>query len=245
MLAHAVGTRGRVLLTDRDSEVLEIVASNILKNNVNRVAQIARFEWDDDATAAIILDDQLKFEPAKKRGFDIIVGSDCLYSGMSAVKQLFSVVAMMLTDDSCCASEIIEPNVDTCKDDSIGDCLTTFDPHDHQAVESDDVVSAPTSFDGGGWKFVDGSICDSGGQCVPKSCHQSKAVFILGYERRLGGADIDMSAMFSVASNLGFEWCIAEDSVIDIFGNETSEQTLFWEQCVLLFTRRKIKSGVI
>ena len=234
--------QGRVLLTDRDAEVLELAASNILKNCVHEVAQTACLEWDDDATAAKILDDQLNFGRTKNRGFDIIIGSDCLYSGMDAVKQLFKLVAMMLTNDSGCPNGRIEPNVNKSEIESSNACRTSFDHCDHRDMDTDDAATAPTSLNGGGWKFLDCDVNDPGNRCVALSDNHSQAVFILGYERRLGGADIDMSAMFSYASDLGFEWCIAEDSVIDIFGNETSEQTLFWEQCVLLFTRRKVNS---
>lgn len=206
---------------------------NILKNNVHSIAQTARLEWDDDATAAIILDNESHLNGTKNRGFDIIVGSDCLYSGIDAVKQLFGLVAMMLTNDSGCVDEFSNA------------CQTTFNRCDSQAIEEDDAATTPTSLEGGGWKYLDSGINDSGDRRVAPSDNHCQAVFILGYERRLGGADIDMSAMFSIASDLGFEWCIAEDSVIDIFGNETNEQTLFWEQCVLLFTRRKVKSEVI
>jgi hypothetical protein len=233
--------QGRVLLTDRDAEVLEIAASNILKNEVHRIAQTARLEWDDDVTAATILDNQFNFDPTKNRGFDIIVGSDCLYSGMDAVQQLFKLVSMMLTHDSGCAGGRIESNVTDSDIESNIACKTSFDHCDHDAMDADDAATAPTSLNGGGWKFLDCDINDSENRRVAQSDHHSQAVFILGFERRLGGADVDMSAMFSVASDLGFEWCIAEDSVIDIFGNETSEQTLFWEQCVLLFTKRRRK----
>jgi Lysine methyltransferase len=237
--------RGRVLLTDRDAEVLEIAAYNILKNNVHRIAQTAQLEWDDDVTAAVILDDQFNLDPTRNRGFDIIVGSDCLYSGMDAVKQLFRLVSIMLTQDSGCAGARIESNINDGEIESSNDCRTSFDHCDHNAMDADDAPTAPTSINGGGWKFLDCDVKGSGNRRAAQSNHNSQAVFILGYERRLRGADIDMSAMFSVASDLGFEWCIAEDGVIDIFGNETSEQTLFWEQCVLLFTRRKVKSEVI
>ena len=173
---------------------------------------------------------------------------------MPAVRQLFSTVARTLYDDSDDyfeEDEIVQNNLED--DDGCDDY----------------VDSRPTSLNGGGWKYlqqhtesanIDIPSTSSSSATSPAVILAStvtpthtpvptstptptptpvRSVFVLGYERRLGGAEVDMSAMFDFAAELGLEWCIAEDSVIDIFGNETSERTLFWEQCVLLFTRRK------
>lgn len=237
--AHAVGGEGTVLLTDRDSEVLEIAASNIARNEIDRSASTTRLAWDDDVTAERILEEYSPRNSRNKKGFDVIIGSDCLYSGMTAVRQLFSTVAHMLYDDS---------------EDNFEEIAQQHDVEDDDGC--DDIDSLPTSLNGGGWKYLqpqtrnldirsdidmplDSSAATSAFHTPPPLPIPVRSVFVLGYERRLGGAEVDMSAMFSYAAELGLEWCIAEDSVIDIFGNETSERTLFWEQCVLLFTRHK------
>lgn len=263
--AHAVGSEGFVLLTDRDSEVLDIAAKNILRNEVDKRTGTTRLAWDDDVTAERILEEYSAINNRNKRGFDVIIGSDCLYSGMTAVRQLFSTVAHMLyDDDSDDCSQFEEKEKEVEEDDS----------------NCDDIDSVPTSTSGGGWKYsrqhTQSYAIDTDAEMdIPPTLPSStstnptsntsttiltistitpilahlprttpisipvRSVFVLGYERRLGGAEVDMSAMFDYAAESGLEWCIAEDSVIDIFGNETCERTLFWEQCVLLFTRRK------
>lgn len=247
--AHAVGGEGTVLLTDRDSEVLEIAASNISRNEIDGSASTTRLAWDDDVTAESILEEYSSRNSRNKKGFDVIIGSDCLYSGMTAVRQLFSTVAHMLYDDS---------------EDNFEEIVQQHDVEDDDCC--DDIDSHPTSLNGGGWKYLQQHTKDLDintdidipldSSSAPPALYTPgstptpvpiptptptpvRSVFVLGYERRLGGAEVDMSAMFSYAAELGLDWCIAEDSVIDIFGNETSERTLFWEQCVLLFTRHK------
>ena len=243
--AHAVGGEGTVLLTDRDSEVLAIAASNIARNEIDQSASTTRLAWDDDVTAERILEEYSSRNSRNKKGFDVIIGSDCLYSGMTAVRQLFSTVAHMLYDDS---------------EDDFEEIAQQHDVEDDDGC--DNIDSLPTSLNGGGWKYLqqntknfdirtDIDMPFDSSEAAPAlltphplpvpvpTPNPVRSVFVLGYERRLGGAEVDMSAMFSYATELGLEWCIAEDSVIGIFGNETSERTLFWEQCVLLFTRHK------
>ena len=190
-----------------------------------------------------------------RKGFDVIIGSDCLYSGMEAVQQLFSLVAIMLAENIDNAGDkIFESNTDIANNYTNSSCQNSSDKHgngDYDDKNDDDHLS-PTSVDGGGWMLVDSvpeksmSINSYEAHSDPNYNDKKKGsgvdiqpVFILGYERRLGGANVDMYAMFEIAAGLGFEWCIAEDSVIDIFGNETSEQTLLWEQCIFLFTRKR------
>jgi hypothetical protein len=232
--AHAVGREGSVLLTDRDNECLTIAAENIVANNVE--ADVILLSWDDHVKATQILADiSNKYN---KQGFDIIVGSDCLYSGTEAIKNLLSVVAYLLAGNN---RERFKDNSDILSRSDNSKIILenaveilSFQDKDASEVSDFDIdYLIPTSMDGGGWMVAMDSIQ------TPNDCIRShKPVFILGYERRLGGADVDMSAMFKIAYDLGLEWCIAEDSVIDIFGNETDEQTMFWEQCVFLFTRR-------
>jgi hypothetical protein len=235
------GGGGSVLLTDRDHECLTIAAENIISNNVK--AETSLLSWDDHVKATQILADISK--KYNKEGFDIIVGSDCLYSGTEAIKNLFSVVAYMLAGGNLYREK---------SEDDILSCPDTPDIEVQEAVEVSSPIQnkedtnatssevkdtdidclIPTSTDGGGWMVP----MDSVRQTPNISIRNHRPVFILGYERRLGGADVDMSAMFKIAADLGLEWCIADDSVIDIFGNETDEQTMFWEQCVFIFTRR-------
>lgn len=225
------GGEGSVLLTDRDHECLTIAAENIISNDIE--AETSLLSWDDHVKATQILADISK--KYNKEGFDIIVGSDCLYSGTEAIKNLLSVVAYMLAggnlyrekseDDILSCSDT--PEIEVQKDKNDADATSS----EVKDTEIDYLI--PTSTDGGGWMVPMDSV-----QTPNISIRNHRPVFILGYERRLGGADVDMSAMFKIAADLGLEWCIAEDSVIDIFGNETDEQTMFWEQCVFLFTRR-------
>lgn len=247
---------GRVLLTDGDFEVLEIARSNIKENNVQNIAQTLLLKWNDSSTADSILDEYSK-NSSSGRGFDIIVGSDCLYCGMEAVQQLFSVVSLMLAKNA----DVVNDETIELNEDVNNKCAN--DDSEDDGDDDDDLK--PTSIDGGGWKLIDSgpdnSIAHVSSDTNPDSVlnvpnsddpviYSTKPserngrmviqpVFILGYERRLGGANVDMSAMFQIAGDLGLEWCIAEDSVVDIFGNETSEQTLLWEQCVFLFTRKR------
>ena len=208
-----------------------------------------------------------------RKGFDVIVGSDCLYSSMEAVQQLFSLVAIMLAENIDIANGTpFESNKITTLNNMGTHCQVICDERDNGVYDNndDDDHLSPTSVDGGGWMLVDSGpersiTADSYdscsdlyfteliGNCVYTNDQFTastklnkrkgggkdiKPVFILGYERRLGGANVDMYAMFKIAASFGFEWCIAEDSVVDIFGNETSEQTLLWEQCIFLFTRK-------
>ena len=223
--AHSVGENGRVLLTDGDSEVLDIARQNISDNDLSDVGKASLLKWDDTVAANRILNEYSDDDKAR-RGFDIIIGSDCLYSGMKAVKLLFATVASMLAADTL--TEVYDISKDNKSKSSIGaeDCHSSDEVEVNSCSSSDEM--GQTSIDGGGWMTLNSEVMTD-----------VKPVFILGYERRLGGADVDMDAMFTIAADLGLEWCIAEDSVVDIFGNETSEQTLFWEQCVLLFTRRE------
>jgi Lysine methyltransferase len=281
-LAHAVGSDGFVLLTDRDNEVLEIAAKNILRNEVNQRTSTTQLSWDDDVTAERILEEYSAKNNRNRRGFDVIIGSDCLYSGMTAVRQLFSTVAHMLYDDSDDCIEFEDEDEDDEKEEGrdVEEERKVGRNESEDDSNCDDIDSLPTSSNGGGWKClrqhtqshtIDIDIpptlshtsstattthTPSLTSITPTSSSSTtpspllaplphpipipvRSVFVLGYERRLGGAEVDMSTMFDYAAELGLEWCIAEDSVIDIFGNETSERTLFWEQCVLLFTRRK------
>ena len=223
--AHSVGENGRVLLTDGDSEVLDIARQNISDNDLSDVGKASLLKWDDTVAANRILN-EYSDDCKTRRGFDIIIGSDCLYSGMKAVKLLFATVASMLAADAL--TEVYGISEDNKSKSSSGteDCHSSDEVEVNSCSSSDEM--GPTSIDGGGWMTLNSEVMTD-----------VKPVFILGYERRLGGADVDMDAMFTIAADLGLEWCIAEDSVVDIFGNETSEQTLFWEQCVLLFTRRE------
>ena len=227
MTGHAVGAKGRVLMTDRDREVLDIADKNILENNLHQVAKTSIMQWNDLSGADLIMDEYAK--ESEERGFDIIVGSDCLYTGMDGVNLLFSTVAHMLKNaDSAADEHVLRAK---CTSGAVSNTeQNTTDTCDIDYLD-------PTSLDGGGWMALQENNSDPS-QCR-SDCTVLPPVFILGYERRLGGADVNMSAMFKTASDMGLEWCLAEDSVIDIFGNETSEQTLFWEQCVLLFTRKK------
>jgi Lysine methyltransferase len=259
--AHAVGSEGFVLLTDRDNEVLDIAAKNILRNEVNQRTSTTRLAWDDDVTAERILEEYSVKNNRNRRGFDVIIGSDCLYSGMTAVRQLFRTVAHMLYDDSDdCLQFDFEENEEE-KEVEVERKVGRNESEDEN--NCDDIDSLPTSTSGGGWKYLrqqtqshnidinlpptptsSTTTTDTTSSPAPAPLPHPipipvRSVFVLGYERRLGGAEVDMSAMFDYAAELGLEWCIAEDSVIDIFGNETSERTLFWEQCVLIFTRRK------
>lgn len=194
---------------------------------MEQIAQSALLEWNDEAAFHRIRNNFSAMDGGSAVGFDIIVGSDCLYSGMEAVKQLFGVVAAMLANDENTSDYLqLQPTPQDC---ALNTDRTTLGASHHE--DGSDALLQPTSTDGGGWMSVPLPHVD-------RPVVHSKPVFILGYERRLGGSDVDMCAMFEIAANLGLDWCIAEDSVIDIFGNETSEQTLLWEQCVMLFTRR-------
>lgn len=266
--AHAVGSEGFVLLTDRDNEVLDIAAKNVLLNEVNQRTSTTQLSWDEDVTAERILEEYSAKNNRNRRGFDVIIGSDCLYSGMTAVRQLFSTVAHMLYDDSNDCFELEEEKEEKEEEKQVEEERKVDGNESEDESNCDDIDSQPTSTNGGGWKYlrqhtqshtididIDINIPPTLSSSTPTPTPTStsipssasplppiipvRSVFVLGYERRLGGAEVDMSAMFDYAAELGLEWCIAEDSVIDIFGNETSERTLFWEQCVLLFTRRK------
>ena len=205
--------------------MLDIARQNISDNDLSDVGKASLLKWDDTVAANRILN-EYSDDDKTRRGFDIIIGSDCLYSGMKAVKLLFATVASMLAADAL--TEVYGISEDNKSKSSGGteDCHSSDEVEVNSCSSSDEM--GPTSIDGGGWMTLNSEVMTD-----------VKPVFILGYERRLGGADVDMDAMFTIAADLGLEWCIAEDSVVDIFGNETSEQTLFWEQCVLLFTRRE------
>jgi hypothetical protein len=82
---------------------------------------------------------------------------------------------------------------------------------------------------GGGWKLP----CAEGEEEVRES--ERDPVFILGFTRRLNRGESDIEDVLRIADELGLSWTIAEDGVIDMFGNCTSDRTMFWEHCIFLF----------
>ena len=61
-------------------------------------------------------------------------------------------------------------------------------------------------------------------------------IFLMACTRR----DMDIETVFSIASGAGFQWGLAEDSVYDIFGNNTEGMTELWRDAIFKFRRKKI-----
>lgn len=74
--------------------------------------------------------------------------------------------------------------------------------------------------------------------CDDTQCSNLPPVFILGYTKRLGRENCDITAILNAATKAGFAWCIADNTFVDIFMNETDTKTLFWEHCIFVFTWR-------
>ena len=208
---------GKVVFTDRDEEVLEFVDKNIILNGVQSYSYVERLEWDNTTES-----DYLRDHYTHNEGFDVIIASDCLYNqGNAAAKVLFNVVSRLLRihDKSVGVSKdqaIIEENgksVDINSEDNI----------------SENGIEIPPG-DSGNWDKLDTE------NILGDVVSTRKPVFILGYTRRVDGSDMSIQSLLQIADAFGFQWHIAEDSVVDMFGNVTSERTMFWEHCVFLFT---------
>ena len=192
-----------IVLSDGDVETLKLTETNLSLNGLQDRVKLSVLRWDNLVEAQNML--KTHFGTTMEigaSGFDIIVGSDCLYAGMNAVKQLFAIVNVLLKGglNDKQSYQIAEPLESTVANDC------------NEGNETDDVETVSSS-------------------------NFSTPVFILGYERRLGGGEVDIAEMLDVALHYGLRGRVVRDYVVDIFGNETEEQTLFWEQCVYVFTR--------
>ena len=207
----------KVVFTDRDEEVLEIVQKNIQFNDVQSVSHVERLEWGNVNESNYLLNQYT----TSGIGFDVIIASDCLYNqGNAAAKVLFDVVNRLLINPRRDSSGSSKHNSTSNKNHN--DVLAG----DTSSEEGVEILPG----DGGNW-----DKCDSE---LPSSHNTRAPVFILGYTRRVDGSDMSIQSLLSIADAYGFQWFIAEDSVLDMYGNVTSERTLFWEHCVFLFTRK-------
>jgi hypothetical protein len=202
LLAKLVEDDGNVVLTDGDAEVLDLCEENLSVNGFSDRAITSLLRWGDADAAATLLQTHCGVD--KDAGFDMIIGSDCLYGrNDEVVEALFSTVGCLLAG----------PRSTKCV----------------KETKSGDEVLAVTS-DGNGWVETDGGK-------VPET--ELGPVFVLGYERRVGGGSPSMARVLRVAAEQGFSWTIAEDCVLDMFQNPGSELSMFWEQCVFIFTRKR------
>ena len=178
-----MGERGRVLLTDGDFEVLGIADDNIKLNKVQEVANAALLAWDDSSAADRILNEYSNNNTTRK-GFDIIIGSDCLYSGMAAVKLLFSMVSLMLAENPDIESRS-DPQVHTSysnsndnnssssnndSENNIDDSNCRNKVFEDNCDNDDNDDNIPTSMDGGGWMILepDRTTDINNTSCLPK-----------------------------------------------------------------------------
>lgn len=215
--ANAVGSEGKVLLTDIDEEVLQMASVNVENNiGLNEHVICKSLDWSDLKKAEMLAGKQtLNHSSVANDGFDIVVASDCLYKDLETAVLLFRVSAAMMrrpSPNSSISSPILSKKEVICS---------------REDAETDE--DHPTCR-GCGWSSV---------SALTSSCsHTSimQPVLILGYTRRLGGGSLDINLMLQAAAAEGFEWCVAEDGVIDVFGNVTCQRTMLWEHCIFLFT---------
>jgi hypothetical protein len=179
--------------------------------------------------------------------FDFIVGSDIIgYGSCSTALELLATVAELLKRDT--------EDVDTALLDAIA-----ATPGGMKAVAASMPAEAEEAVpfgDARGWQADwveekeegEGSTVFAGAVAaaaavgeklnppVPSKKKKLGSVFVLGYTRRLTRDAYDINHVLNYANKIGLDWCVADDSVVDIFGNRTDEMTMCMEHCVFLFT---------
>eukprot|EP01038_Epipyxis_sp_PR26KG_P004783 gene4783-6708_t len=222
---HAVGLNGKVILTDGDEEVLQLAEKNIQMNNVEGSAVVEILEWSNHDQIQSILSRYA----SDSQGVDVVIGSDVLYAGIDTVKSLFNTVNGLLRG---------KHNKYSTQNGKLKTEEYDFN-HIITAEESvpDDCDLIPTGA-GGGWLINN----DEESINLTKSPNELEPIFILGYVRRYNAGEANISQILNIANEAGFDWAIADDYVLDMFGNRTSELTMFWEKCVFIFTRKPIIS---
>ena len=139
-------------------------------------------------------------------------------------KCLNASTELLRWDDQSKAKHIIDVRGGTGFDVIIGaDCLYGRDPNiaEHLFASASIVL-----------RNIDNLTSD-----VERLNSFSEPSLILGYERRVGGGDI--ASVFETAAKHGFDWSLGDDAILDMFGNVISELTMFWEQAVFVFTKRR------
>lgn len=146
----------------------------------------------------------------EERKFDCIIASDCLYGDcIGQAKTMFKAVSKLLFRNHSNNTNNIKQVIDG-------------------SIEEKEGNSS-----GGGW-FDNNDNNNNNGSVTSES--ELSPVFVLGFTRRVQGGESSIEQIFEIADEYGFNWTIAKDSVVDMFGNETSERTLMWEHCIFLFT---------
>ena len=261
--AKAVGPTGYVLLTDGDEEVVGITRSNCVLNSVEANTHCSVLRWpfvgvDASETVEDILNSGGGAHlPANVplpvgRDFDVIIGSDVIgYGSARDAFDLLATVARLLKKDAdadtafldnVAAVDEVEAGLPVEADEAIpcgnarGWCSDSIQrvlssSHAANIAPTARVAVVPVSSN----DFSD----DSGGG----ASHGS--VFILGYTRRLTRNAYDIDHVLNFANAIGLDWCVADDCILDIFGNLTDEITMFMEHCVILFTwkRKSLSHG--
>jgi hypothetical protein len=228
VVAMAVGDHGSVLLTDGDIEVVEICRGNIFRNNMSATCSADVLRWNDCDKITRLMSGKTEEDPENlgacsgDQSFDIIIASDCLYRNGSNTKSLFDLASRMLRKQPSCVplTDII-----SCAPPTVG--LSNY--------EESGILNP--SGNGGGWYYPschDHSVETNDMYTTLNSDRQP--VFILAYTRRMDGGEASMAVIMQAARDAGFQYEVAYDSVVDMFGNVTSERTLMWEHCIFIFT---------
>ncbi len=309
LTAKAIGPSGSIILTDGDSEVVEIALQNIESNNVQNNATATTLFWNDEEKIQEILNTHninhnytnnttSATNAVESDGrFDIIIASDCLYRNSANTKILFSLAAAMLKRNHTASNTNTMQSVDhsatttTHSTDEPQPNPVTSTEISQPEVEDTDTDLLQPSGDGGGWYYPsahDHSVESDAKYTIASSykpvvqydletnileqsnCSSSttnntpqkneystdynnttsttntssikdsrQPVFILAFTRRLDGNEASIDVIFQAAKEVGFEYEIAYDSVIDMFGNITCERTMMWEHCIFIFTWKK------
>ena len=197
-------------------------------------------------------------------GFNIILMSDCIYGTFETTRLLFSTCSKMLADNF---DNNRDNNIDNGKNNSnnnnnynnnnncepssvISSKIYQKSYQDVNYINDDDNVNMvedeiKQTSTGGAWNeefFIDNNnnnyYNNSSFSDNKLSNARIENVIVVGYERRKYGNETNINEIFKIAEEFGFEWCIAEDFVVDMFGNRISERSLFWEKCIFLFIRK-------
>lgn len=256
--AKLAGKDGFVMLTDGDAEAISIAQENTVRNNVENNSECRLLYWNTDCSPNVDIlrrraPESLNVNDCK---FDMIIASDCLYSNGPDLTGLafFSTASAYLKKiepsrlqgneynpgcqgDNAAWQETCMPEAGRRVEggDGMGDGNNAGTSTSVDLEEGNASLPKPTG-NGGGW---DNNTMEAKEKQTSLQLEPLEPVLVVGYHRRLGRGQCGIAANLETASAMGFDWCVADNLFVDLFGNETEGQTIFWEKCIFLFTWKK------